>query len=48
MKSPVWLLDSGERAPLYQVDRFLVPAADVKMVEFIKEENEVTQDLSPR
>jgi Family of unknown function (DUF6338) len=44
LDQPQWLLDSGERAPLYKVERFMVPAADVKMVEFVKEDEEVTQD----
>jgi hypothetical protein len=44
LDQPQWLLDSGERAPLYKVERFMVPAAAVKMVEFVKEDGEVTQD----
>ena len=39
-----WLLENNERAPLYLVERFLVPAADVKMVEFLKENSEVSQN----
>ncbi len=41
---PQWLLDSGERAPLHKVERILIPAVDVKMVEFVKEDSEVSQD----
>jgi hypothetical protein len=44
LDQPQWLLDSGERAPLYNVQRFLLPAAEVKLVEFVKEDNEVDQD----
>jgi hypothetical protein len=44
LDQPQWLLDSGERAPLHKVERFMVPAADVKMVEFVKEDEEVMQD----
>ena len=44
LDQPQWLLDSGERAPLYKVERFVVSASDVKMVEFIKEDREVTKD----
>jgi len=43
---PEWILDDNTRAPLYQVERFLVPASDVKMVEFMREDQEVPQDLA--
>jgi len=39
-----WLLDNNERAPMFRVQRFMLPAAEVKMVEFLKENAEVTQD----
>lgn len=44
LDQPEWLLDNNERAPLYQVAVFLIPAGDVKMVEFLKEDEEVPQD----
>ena len=38
---PEWLLDDGRRAPLYNVEKTLVPASDVEMVEFLKTEEEI-------
>jgi hypothetical protein len=40
---PEWLLDTGQRAPLLRVERFILPAGDVKMVEFLKKNEEVEQ-----
>lgn len=40
---PEWLLDDGRSAPLYRVERVLVPASDVQLVEFLKYDDEVTQ-----
>ena len=40
-----WLLDDNERAPLYQVAVLMIPASDVKMVEFLKEHEEDPQAL---
>ena len=40
---PEWLLEDNQRAPLYQVEKMLVPASDVKMVEFVKASEEVKQ-----
>jgi len=39
---PEWLLDSGKRVPLYHVEKTLVPATDVEMVEFVKTEQETS------
>lgn len=44
INQPEWLLANNERAPLYQVERFLIPAVDVKMVEFLKESEVISQD----
>lgn len=35
---PEWLLDNNERKPLIGIDRLLLPAVDVKMVEFLSME----------
>jgi hypothetical protein len=35
---PSWILDSNERAPLYLVERLLIPATEVEMVEILKDE----------
>ncbi len=45
---PEWLLDDGNRAPLYQVERMLVSAVDVEMVEFLYNINDddMEQDTS--
>lgn len=39
---PSWLLDDGQIATLHTVERLLIGATDVEMVEFLKEENEIT------
>ena len=41
MDQPEWLLDDGQRAPLYGVEKTLVPASDVEMVEFVKGKEEM-------
>jgi Family of unknown function (DUF6338) len=41
---PAWILDNGEESPVYEDDRILVPAVDVKMVEFLKRPNEINVD----
>ena len=44
-----WLLDDNTCAPLYAVEKFLVPASDVGWVEFLKTEQEMSasdQDVS--
>lgn len=38
---PEWLLDSGERAPLFQVFRIIVPVTEVEMVELVQQPNEI-------
>lgn len=38
---PEWLLDDNQRVPVYSVDRMLVAAKDVEMVEFEKFEPEI-------
>ena len=43
LDEPEWILDNNDRAPLYRVKRFMVPASEVVMVEFLKEDAEVTQ-----
>lgn len=40
---PEWLLENQERAPLYRVARIMIPAADVKMVEFLNNSGEIEQ-----
>jgi hypothetical protein len=40
---PEWLLEDGRRAPLYRVEKMLVPANDVELVEFLKYDEEVTE-----
>ena len=42
---PEWLLENNDRAPLYQVATMLVPASEIKMVEFLKENEEVKQSV---
>jgi hypothetical protein len=37
-----WLLDDNSCAPLYAVDRFLLPAVDVDWVEMLKTRDEIT------
>jgi hypothetical protein len=39
-----WIMDDDQIAPLYQVERFVLPAVEVEMVEFLKFPEEVTQD----
>jgi hypothetical protein len=39
-----WILNDDQIAPLYQVERFLIPASEVEMVEFLKYAEEITQD----
>lgn len=43
INEPEWLLDDNQRAPLYQVKAFVLPASEVKMVEFLKADDEVSQ-----
>jgi hypothetical protein len=38
---PSWLLSNNECAPLYRVERLLIPATEVEMVEILKDEAEV-------
>ena len=40
---PEWLLDDGRRAPLHRVERMLVPASEVELVEFLKCDDEVAE-----
>ena len=40
LDQPEWLRENEIRVPLDQVERFLVPASDVKMVEFLKRKTE--------
>ncbi len=40
---PAWLLIDNQRAPLYRVRRFLLPAAEVKMVEFVMDDEDVVE-----
>ena len=44
---PEWLLDDGQRAPLYRVERFMVPAVEVKLIEFVIDDSnvEVAEDM---
>ena len=42
-----WLLDTNERVPLLRVERFMLPASEVKMVEFLKKNQEVEQLSAP-
>jgi Family of unknown function (DUF6338) len=39
-----WILSDDQIAPLYQVERFLMPATEVEMVEFLKRSEEITQN----
>jgi hypothetical protein len=39
-----WILSDDQIAPLYQVERFLIPATEVEMVEFLKTTEEINQD----
>ncbi len=38
---PEWLLDTGERAPLYNVARYVVPVSEVEMVELLNTGDEI-------
>lgn len=38
-----WLLEDNERAPLHHVALFMIPATDVKMVEFMKRNQEILE-----
>jgi len=40
---PEWILAVDERKPLLRVERFLVPAIEVKMVEFLREPDRANQ-----
>lgn len=42
---PSWLLPNNERAPLYRVERLLMPATEVEMVEILKSESELTASV---
>jgi hypothetical protein len=42
MEEPEWLLDDGTRAPMFRVEKMVVPVSKVDMVEFLKEETEIT------
>ena len=39
---PEWVLDNNERAPLHLVEKMVVAATDVEMVEFMRNADEVT------
>lgn len=43
LDEPEWLLDNNERAPMHRVQRFMISASDVKMVEFLKDNEEVLE-----
>ncbi len=43
IKEPEWLLDDNQRFLLYQVKTFVLPASEVKMIEFLKADDEVSQ-----
>jgi len=43
LDQPEWLLDDGRRAPLHSVERILVAASDVELVEFLKSEDELPE-----
>ena len=47
LDEPEWLLDTNKRAPMFRVKRFMLPAPEVKMVEFLKENEEVEQASAP-
>ena len=38
---PEWLLDDGTRAPLYRVEKLVMPASRVEMVEFVRQSEEI-------
>ena len=40
---PEWLLDDNRAAPLYEVALMVIPAGEVKMVEFLKKAEEIEQ-----
>ena len=42
LMNAVWLLDDGKTAELYKVARIMVAAKDVEMVEFLKDDNQIT------
>jgi hypothetical protein len=46
IEQPEWLLTTGERAPLHNVERFIVAAGEVEMVEFVRADEEVTTEPS--
>jgi hypothetical protein len=39
---PEWVLDDGSRVPIVQTSKFMVPASDVKQVEFLANSPELT------
>lgn len=41
MMEPEWILDNNERVPLLRVEKMLIPAKDVDMVEFVKFDLEI-------
>lgn len=42
IQKPIWLSDTGEKIPLLQLKRLMIPASDVEMVEFIHDADELT------
>lgn len=42
VQDPIWLLADDQCAPLYNVERMLIPATEVELVEFMKIEKEVS------
>jgi len=44
IQNPRWLLSNGKTATLYGVAKMLVPASQVEMVEFVKYDDEITED----
>jgi hypothetical protein len=43
INQPEWLLDDGQTAPLYGVDKIVAAAPDVEMVEFLSYQYEIPQ-----
>lgn len=41
---PAWILDDERLAPVYEDDRIMIPAVDVKIVEFLRRPEEITED----
>jgi len=48
LMKPEWVLDDNQRAPLYNVERMLIAADDVRFVDILKTESETDESQADR